>query len=66
MHIVDASVWISRFVPAQMHHQSSHEWLGKQVASNDVVVSPAVLLAEVGGAIARRIVNSGLAMTVLD
>ena len=65
MHVVDASVWISRFVPTDVHYQSSHKWLGNQVALNDVVVSPAILLAEVGGAIAIRTGNSELGMIVV-
>ena len=65
MHVVDASVWVSRFIPTDVHYQSSHEWLGNQVALNDVAVSPAILLAEVVGAILRRTGNSELGMIVV-
>ena len=65
MHVVDASVWISRFVPTDGHYQSRHEWLGNQVSFNDVVVSPTILLAEVGSAIARQTRNSEMRMIVV-
>ena len=66
MYVVDASVWVSRFVPTDVHYQPSHEWLGKQVELNEVIVSPAILLAEVGGAMARRSKDSILASQALD
>lgn len=65
MHVVDASVWVSRFISSDVNYESSHEWLGNQIALNEVVVSPAILLAEVGGAIARRTGDSDLGTEVV-
>ena len=52
--VVDASVWISRFVPQDVHHAISRRWLEQYLLAGNQVASPTLLLAEVGGAIARR------------
>ena len=65
MYVVDASVWVSRIVPSDYYHHASDEWLGQQVERSEIVASPAILLAEVGGAVARRIGDSELAARVL-
>ncbi|MBI4287252.1 MAG: type II toxin-antitoxin system VapC family toxin [Chloroflexi bacterium] len=54
MHVVDASVWVSRFVPGDEHHLLSRSWLARCVSEGDVRVSPALVLPEVAGAISRR------------
>lgn len=52
--VVDASVIVSRLLPDDLHHAASRRWLEGHVAAGGVVVAPALLLAEVAGAIARR------------
>jgi predicted nucleic acid-binding protein len=52
--IVDASVWVSRFLANDDHHHLSSEWLLEQLSSGVVLVSPVILLAEVGSAVARQ------------
>lgn len=54
MYVVDASVWVSGLVPADVHHASSDRWLGRRVDEGELVVGPALVLAEVAGALARR------------
>ena len=54
MYVVDASVWVSRFVLDDVHHQPSRRWLDRQVAHEETIVAPALALAEVAGAISRR------------
>ncbi len=54
MYVVDASVWISRFITADIHHDPSYRWLGEQVAQAEPVAAPLLVLAEVAGAVARR------------
>jgi predicted nucleic acid-binding protein len=54
MRVVDASVWVSLFVPQDAHHAASRRWLQSYSAGGGILVEPAILLAEVGGAIARR------------
>lgn len=52
--VVDASVWVSRLVPRDVHHAATHEWLEQQVAREGLFVAPVLVLAEVAGAISRR------------
>jgi predicted nucleic acid-binding protein len=59
--VVDASVWVSRLVPQDVHHAASRRWLEEQAAGGDLVISPTLLLAEVAGAVSRRTGQSELA-----
>ena len=54
MYVVDASVWVSRFVPADAHHEPSQRWLHQVIERAELVVAPALLLVEVAGAVSRR------------
>ncbi len=54
MTVVDASVWVSRFLSDDVRHALSRDWLEWHFAAAGIVVAPALLLAEVSGAIARR------------
>jgi len=54
LYVVDASVWVSRFLPADVRHDPSYRWLGGQVARGEPIVAPLLVLAEVAGAVARR------------
>ena len=54
MIVTDASVWVSHLIAQEIHHQVSRDWLTAVVRSGTLIVAPALLLAEVGGAIARR------------
>lgn len=65
MYVVDASVWVSHFVPGDAFHPASQEWLERQVGRLEVVASPAIILAEVGGAVARRTGDSELGARAL-
>ena len=59
--VVDASVWVSRLVPQDVHHAASRRWLEEQAAGGDLLISPTLLLAEVAGALSRRMGQSELA-----
>lgn len=52
--VVDASVWVSRLVPHDAHHQRSRHWFEQHLLDGGLVIGPMLLLAEVAGAIARR------------
>ena len=52
--VVDASVWVSRLVPQDRYHQGVTAWLEAQRADGTGMLSPALLLPEVAGAISRR------------
>ena len=60
MYVVDASVWVSRFILDDVHHQPSRRWLDRQVAHEEAIVASALALAEVAGAISRRTGRSDL------
>ena len=51
--VVDASVWVSRLVPRDLHHAASRDWLAHYMASGGLAIGPMLLLAKVAGAIAR-------------
>jgi predicted nucleic acid-binding protein len=52
--VVDASVWVSRLVPADAFHSLVKDWLEEQRTAGVEYISPSLLLAEVAGAIYRR------------
>lgn len=57
---------MSRFVPPDTYYPPSRQWLDQRIALNQELVSPAILLAEVSGAIARRTGDSMVASQVVD
>lgn len=66
MYVVDASVWVSRFVPGDIHHETSRIWLAARVEQGDLTVMPALALAELAGAISRRTGQSSLATRAIS
>jgi len=52
--VVDASVWVSRLVPQDVHHEASRRWFEAFTADCGRVVAPVLLLPEIAGAISRR------------
>lgn len=52
--VLDASVWVSRLVPQDEFHQTVKNWMAEQREAGMQFISPALLLAEVGGVITRR------------
>jgi predicted nucleic acid-binding protein len=54
MSVVDASVWVSVFLTQDVHHRAARRWLEDRLATDEAIVSPVLLLSEVGGAIARQ------------
>ncbi len=58
--VLDASVWVSRLVPPDEFHETVKAWMEEQRAADVQFVSPALLLAEVGGAIPRRTADPAL------
>jgi predicted nucleic acid-binding protein len=53
--VVDASVWVSRLIPADAHHAVSCRWLEQRALAGEPLVSPVLVLSEIAGAIARRV-----------
>ena len=58
--IVDASVWVSALVAQDAGHSASLQWLRERMAAGGALIVPALALAEVAGAIARRTGSSSL------
>lgn len=54
MYVVDASVWVSRLVPLDSHHEASRTWFGRRIDEGELVAMPSIVLPEVAGAIAWR------------
>ncbi len=54
MTVVDATVWVSAIIPQDIHHEASAAWLRDQAAEDATLIVPALALAEVAGAVARR------------
>lgn len=59
--VVDASIWVSRLVPQDEHHERCQKWLLAQRAAGVTLISPSLLLPEVAGAISRRTGDAALA-----
>jgi len=51
--VIDASVWVSYFVPSDPHHQESYNWIAERLEEGNPLAMPSLALAEVGGAISR-------------
>ena len=66
MYVVDTSVWVSRFVPNDVHHQLSQRWLEGALTRGELLAAPALLLAEVAGAVSRRTGRPELAARAID
>ena len=51
--VIDASVWVSRFVESDEFYIPVKDWMNAQREKGTTFVSPSLLLAEVGGVISR-------------
>lgn len=52
--IVDASVWVSYFLPGDRFHATTVSWLEEMLNTGASLAAPTLVLPEVAGAIARR------------
>jgi predicted nucleic acid-binding protein len=64
--VVDASVWTARLVPQDIFHQAVKTWMERQRLAGMTLLSPALLLVEVAGAISRRTGDANLAWQAVD
>lgn len=55
MTVIDASVWVSYYNSSDVNHLVSRNWVEQQLDTRTALVGPTLVLAEVGGAIARRL-----------
>src|SRR5262249_56114310 len=63
--VIDASVWVSRFVPPDPHPAASARWLAATTASEGLLAAPTLVLPEVAGPIARITGSARLAQRVV-
>ena len=66
MIVVDASVWVSYLLPPDVNHEPSRLWLSARLRAGEVIVAPVLLLAEVGGAVARQTNQPQLGQRAID
>lgn len=64
--VVDASVVVSHLVPHDVNHAASRAWLTRHVSDGGLLIAPALLLAEIAGAVARRTGAPRLAQRAVD
>jgi len=65
-YTVDASVWVSAFLPADIHYQDSRATLAELLARGAALPCPALVLAEVAAAVARNTVRQDLAIQAME
>ena len=53
MFVVDASVWVSSFLPSDTNHETAAMWIDQAFDRRIPIYAPAVLLPEVAGSVAR-------------
>ncbi len=61
MFVVDTSVWVSRLIDSDSHHESSRRWLEQQTGAGKSLAMPAIAPAEIAAALAQRIGRPDLA-----
>lgn len=64
--VVDASVWVSFFVPADTFHAQTVSWLEAMLSAGGSLIAPMLLMPEVAGAVARRSHSAGLGMETAE
>lgn len=55
MIVVDASVWVSTAIPSDAFETMSSTWLARAVLAGEELAGPALVLAEVAGAVSRKL-----------
>ena len=52
--VVDTSVWVARLVSEDIFYEPVKDWMSARLEQEDQFLAPALLLAEIGGAISGR------------
>jgi predicted nucleic acid-binding protein len=55
MIVIDASVWLSFLLKQDVNHSATQPWLTEVLVNKAPIAAPILLLAEVGGAMSRRL-----------
>jgi predicted nucleic acid-binding protein len=64
--VVDASLWVARLVPQDASHPAVRAWMEACRLAETEFLAPALLLAEVAGAISHRTGDANLAAQVVE
>ena len=64
--VVDASVWVSALMAAEVHHGTSRSWMAQHLPYGNGLVVPTLLLVELAGAVTRRTGLAELAQRSVD
>jgi predicted nucleic acid-binding protein len=64
--VVDASIWVARLVPQDRFHLAVHTWMDACRLAETEFLAPALLLAEVAGAISHRSGDARLAALAVE
>jgi len=54
VYVIDANVWVSRWLKADEFHEPSYKWLFSLVEDRTPFAAPVLILPEISGAVARR------------
>lgn len=63
--VVDASVWVSGFLPQDVNHHPSRLWLERYITEGGIIVAPPLLVIEIGAAITRRTSDRNMARNAI-
>src|SRR5579884_2523632 len=63
--VVDASVWVSRFISWDVNQSAIHVWIERYATAGGLLIAPAFFLVEVAAAISRRTGDPSLARGVI-
>lgn len=66
MIVIDASVWLSFLLQQDAHHAVTQPWLVERLTQKESLAAPILLLAEVGGAVSRRLGDPALGERAID
>ena len=66
MYVPDASVWVARFWRNDPVHEDALRWLERVTQYKIPLYAPTILLAEVAGAVSRRVRSERAAMEAVD
>ncbi len=64
--VVDASLWVARLVPQDAFHATVRTWMDARRHDETEFLAPALLLAEVAGAVSRRTGEPALANQAVE
>lgn len=66
MIVIDASVWLSFLIQQDVNHAATKPWLTQILLSKTPIAAPILLLAEVGGAMSRRLGSPDMGEKAVD